>query len=275
MTVFGLGRYDLTTCKFRPRGQGNGILTVVYDWLMAPNIANNIVAAHYGVGHGVGDIARAPGLVAVNRVIMDRLAPVAYREGRPVDHGLADPCPTGFCASLMQPTLPQHCNGRYCPPRPPRCGAASGNILVPPRERGFWSVEPQLNIPVGNIWENAGFFMSCDEYPLASTTANNGVLANVRISCVPDREQKYQGSLMNNFYKCLRAHLRNSGIQGIMPFYIAVDNMPEDVHERIRGGNVPHFIMGPEFNGIGYTSVNGLQEFQSNTDWTTPRHPGC
>jgi len=268
--------------SFHPVGNDQvRVPIMVHDWLQASNIANNIVAAHYGIGYNGQQLPKAAGLVAINYVETGRNAMLSYNGNRPADRQLEDACPTSFCENLLfKPEMFEMCQQtRYCPPVPPRCGAFDGNPYeVSRREGTVWETAARESVQVKDISEKQGLFMSCDEYPFAISNQNNGDLRRIRVSCVPDREQIYQGTITSYFYGCMRRTAEQQERPMVnSPYLVAIENMPDNVHNAIRNGNVPNFLMGAPFRSdrVGYGSEEVVYDYKPNTNWNPISSPNC
>jgi hypothetical protein len=185
-----------------------------YDWNYMPNIACNIINA---VRSG------SPGLLHVNGEFIgnpDEVIPLTRVARDWTDHNRARTCeftPSirdgSYCRRLVTGGDLQ---GRYRAPRPPAFGA---QVIVG---------DPNAQVPVREIYRTTNpqpLFMSCDEYPFASTMhERDGRRYHVRLSCVPDIEQEYQKRLMGKFY----GRALPNGCTG-ETFYVGIYNIPPEL----------------------------------------------
>ena len=189
----------------------NGLPVVNYDWRFTPNIVCNIYNA-------VTD-DEAPGLIFINGYIQD---------AEPLTRGFAHETETN---RLNACTMPAAAGLSYC-----RTLIDGGNLFgrrratIPPNFESrvvSGNGDPASRVPLRELYLNERFplplFMSCDEYPFASTRQGG---QSARLSCVPDVEQNFQKQMMGNFYNggnpigCVRP-----GAQ----FYVGIENIPDDV----------------------------------------------
>ncbi len=253
---------------------------VVHDWLVAPNIANNIMDAGRGRGYSGQLLPPARGMIAINNMFVNEWMTVPPLRRKQVYGREINVCPAGFCASLLTGSgrFAVERNLRYAPPVPPRCGTSDGPHMpqLSRRENVGWRPPAAMHAYVDMRFERMGLFASCDEYPFASTHVTDGTdhVRNIRVSCVPDREQKYQGALLLAFYGCLHGFHQRQPLD-TQPgdpnlYYIAVKNVPLPYVNHYWGSNdmMPPFVSGDYTPGqIGFSQYAEFHHRNPNEVW--------
>lgn len=264
------------------RSNGRRVPVMVHDWLVAPNIGNNIINAARGFGYD-RNIPGVRGLIAVNGNLADEPEHVIpLRHTMPPGSRGLNVCPPGFCAVLLEShdRYMEQASIRYVPAPPPRCGTNGDNSNVPNRENVHWRPPASPNAIVGGVAEHMGFFASCDEYPFSTTHIFGfDTVENIRVSCVPDREQVYQGALVSTFYACMRMFYNRERIRlantpqiplDEMEFYVAITNLPDHYVDYVEfNAMLPHFVTGIDGpnHGIGYLENTPFREYNPTTNW--------